>query len=233
MANSYQYSPFPDMNSIRLIYLEPWRRDPDEPLRCQLRTASLDTLPPYEAISYAWGEPIFSREILVDGGLELAITPSLGGALQRMRGNVPLGLRNSLQRMRRGISRRGHLSSSVRILWADAICINQQDIDERSRQVQSMRKIYQRASRVLVWLDSGGPEVPVALGLIDKIIVLRQEELARTGDIKVEHVSAVRNELRRLPNFDSPDVSILRTFMVSLSLSPQLLFVKQIDSENL
>ncbi|TVY15387.1 Heterokaryon incompatibility protein 6, OR allele [Lachnellula arida] len=213
MANTYEYSPFPDTNSIRLIYLKPWRLHRNEKLRCELKTVSLDDgdLPEFEAKSYAWGEPIFSREILVDGGSKLAITPSLGDALQRMRWKIPRSLRNALQRMRQGISRRGHISSSVRILWADAICINQQDIDERSQQVQLMRKIYQGASRVLVWLGPGGPEVSVAVKLIDKMNVLFEEELARTDDLKLEPVSAELNAIWGLPAFDSADVSILRT----------------------
>jgi hypothetical protein len=37
-------------------------------------------------------------------------------------------------------------------LWIDAICINQEDNDEKSRQVQMMSKIYYRAREVLVWL---------------------------------------------------------------------------------
>ncbi|OCK96232.1 uncharacterized protein K441DRAFT_487817, partial [Cenococcum geophilum 1.58] len=39
-----------------------------------------------------------------------------------------------------------------RFLWADAICINQGNIAERSRQVSFMRVIYEAAARVLVWL---------------------------------------------------------------------------------
>ncbi|TVY54882.1 Heterokaryon incompatibility protein 6,OR allele [Lachnellula cervina] len=218
MANTYQYSPVPDTNSIRLIYLKPWRLHRKEKLRCELKTVSLDDddVPEFEAISYAWGEPIFSREILIDDGSKLAITPSLGDALQRMRWNTARSFKNALQRMRPGISRSRQLSSSVRILWADAVCINQQDIDERSQQVQLMRKIYRGASRVLVWLGPGGPEVPVAMKLIKKISALREEELlelAQTDYTKMEQVSPEQNARWGLPAFDSADVSIFRTFI--------------------
>lgn len=37
-------------------------------------------------------------------------------------------------------------------IWADAICIDQSKLAERSQQVQLMRQIYQSASVVLVWL---------------------------------------------------------------------------------
>jgi hypothetical protein len=43
-------------------------------------------------------------------------------------------------------------------LWIDAVCINQQDVTERSEQVKMMREIYERATEVIVWLG----EQPVA-----------------------------------------------------------------------
>jgi hypothetical protein len=41
-----------------------------------------------------------------------------------------------------------------RLVWIDAICINQEDLEERSSQVQLMRDLYQRSARVLVWLGN-------------------------------------------------------------------------------
>lgn len=41
----------------------------------------------------------------------------------------------------------------LRILWADAICINQQDLEERSQQVQFMTRVFSEAKRVLIWLE--------------------------------------------------------------------------------
>ena len=38
------------------------------------------------------------------------------------------------------------------LFWVDAICINQDDLEERSAQVQIMPQIYSRASCVIVWL---------------------------------------------------------------------------------
>jgi len=40
-----------------------------------------------------------------------------------------------------------------RTLWVDAICINQDDTEERARQVRSMAQIYAKANRVVVWLE--------------------------------------------------------------------------------
>jgi hypothetical protein len=60
--------------------------------------------PPYEAVSYVWGNPEKSEQILCDGRI-LAITVSLATYLQSVR-----------------------LPDRVRLLLADGVCINQDDI---------------------------------------------------------------------------------------------------------
>jgi hypothetical protein len=51
------------------------------------------------------------------------------------------------------------LTSKSRILWIDAICIDQSDIDEKGEQLALMRNIYAEAKQVLIWL--GGPDEQV------------------------------------------------------------------------
>jgi len=82
----------------------------------------------YEALSYAWGTAISPCKALVDG-FELPITESLNQGLRRLR-----------------------FCDKRRMLWIDALCINQRDIQERSRQVQHMATIYKSAKRVVIWL---------------------------------------------------------------------------------
>ncbi|KAF2106705.1 heterokaryon incompatibility, partial [Lophiotrema nucula] len=43
-------------------------------------------------------------------------------------------------------------SDRDQLLWIDAMCINQHDNTEKGTQVQMMRDIYMKASRVVVWL---------------------------------------------------------------------------------
>ena len=44
------------------------------------------------------------------------------------------------------------LPHKSRVVWIDAICINQTDIEERSQQVEMMGLIYSKAVRNLIWL---------------------------------------------------------------------------------
>ncbi|PQE15103.1 hypothetical protein CJF31_00007178 [Rutstroemia sp. NJR-2017a BVV2] len=72
-----------------------------EEIKVVLSVVSLSTNPRYEALSYVWGDPHSTRSILIDGRSS-RITESLEVALRRLR----------------------HLDQE-RILWVDAICVNQ------------------------------------------------------------------------------------------------------------
>ena len=100
----------------------------------------------FEAISYVWGShspACYLRD--VESNSVLRITESLYHALRALR----------------------HPDRS-RILWADAVCINQSDNDEKSHQVRNMGSIYATANMVLVWLGdedfSGAFKVLKGLG---------------------------------------------------------------------
>ena len=56
-------------------------------------------------------------------------------------------------------------------LWADAICINQKDNDEKTCQVPLMRKIYGHAGNVKIWLgeESQEEDSKMAFQLIGKL----------------------------------------------------------------
>lgn len=53
-------------------------------------------------------------------------------------------------------------------LWIDALCINQNSVEERSQQVQLMANIYSRASRVLVWLGEASNDSDSAIKTSEK-----------------------------------------------------------------
>ncbi|KAK4164711.1 hypothetical protein QBC43DRAFT_317354 [Cladorrhinum sp. PSN259] len=126
----YSYSKLPPRN-IRLLHLLPHEGDGD-PIRCQLfeypfqdRWERRDL---YEALSYCWGAPDKPFSIYI-GQHYLPVTASLHAALLRLRHPL-IG----------------------RILWIDAVCINQEDKVEQAQQVRFMAEIYFKAGRVIIWL---------------------------------------------------------------------------------
>jgi hypothetical protein len=122
-------------SEIRLLRVHPSN---DGVIQCNLTRCSLDTDPEYYALSYVWGDLAVTKNILVDGK-KFPATTNLVAALEiisRITSEIP------------------SFSSST-FFWIDAICINQEDIEERSSQVQMMGSIFEKAHAVLAWL---GPE---------------------------------------------------------------------------
>ncbi|PMD21123.1 HET-domain-containing protein [Hyaloscypha hepaticicola] len=141
--SSYRYLPLPsEGDNIRLLRLLP-SEDEAEPLQCKLRNYSLRKLGTrthlYEALSYTWGGSKNPRSISINKQ-KLDITRNLHAALLRLRDR-----------------------SFGRILWVDAICIDQSSLEERKQQVQLIAKIYSKAHRVIIWLGRGAVDTEEAL----------------------------------------------------------------------
>ncbi|KAK4095750.1 hypothetical protein N658DRAFT_481773 [Parathielavia hyrcaniae] len=126
---SYHHSPLPE-GSVRLLRLL-LHRDEQSRIECYLSVCyllDLGTAYPFEALSYEWGSGGSPKSILINDR-EYVVGPNLHVALLYLRDRF-VG----------------------RIVWVDAICIYQTNTAEKSQQVQSMAKIYAKASRVVVWL---------------------------------------------------------------------------------
>jgi hypothetical protein len=142
----YNFSPLSrEANFIRLLRILP-SQDKDANLECELLEYALqesDTAyQPYEALSYVWGSEDKPQTIFVNER-ELGVTQNLFAALHRLRNR-----------------------QFSRIIWADAICINQTDIREKEHQIGFMAVVYAKASRVLVWLGESDDDSDYALDLI-------------------------------------------------------------------
>ena len=142
----YMYSPLPTPTSIRLLHLHPSVKS-EAPLLCSLSVNDLSSEPPvsYEALSYEWTPPSASLTKLYPLDICLQDAREQGGSLLQIREN----LHDALRRLR-PIGASGNVAP--RVLWADAICINQEDADEKSVQVGRMKDIYAQAMQVIAWL---------------------------------------------------------------------------------
>ncbi|KAI4594283.1 hypothetical protein KJ359_008558 [Pestalotiopsis sp. 9143b] len=118
---------------IRLIKLHPGKDN--RAIRCSLMPIDiLDPLcPEFEALSYVWGSFDHGKYIRVDGK-PFEVSDSLHEALRHIRHE-----------------------KEPRILWIDALSINQNDSEERCFQVLLMGHIYSKASKVIVWLGEDEP----------------------------------------------------------------------------
>lgn len=111
---------------IRVAHLLPGCWDDD--ISCELHKVSLEENPAYEALSYVWGDPKATLPITLNGSL-FHVTTNLGSALRRLR-----------------------KTTKKRVIWIDALCINQQDMQERNEQVKIMGAIYASSQELLLWL---------------------------------------------------------------------------------
>ncbi|KAK4452579.1 HET-domain-containing protein [Podospora aff. communis PSN243] len=73
------------------------------------------------------------------------------------------------------------LPVDVRVMWIDAVCINQDDLGERNHQVQMMSRIYSRAQQVCVWLGEADRDSRTAIEFIhDDIIATKKFDILST-----------------------------------------------------
>ena len=124
----YAYQPLKHEDSIRLLRLGHKECGTADQSGHELIEVRLSTKPDYEAISYTWGKPPF---------MGLLVTPS--GTIR-----IPQNLEHAFEQL--------VLPDRPRLLWADAVCINQSNLTERSAQVAMMGNIFEEARQVLVWL---------------------------------------------------------------------------------
>ena len=160
--STYQYIPLDLTQRVfRLVRLFPVAQATDVP-RCKINLAKLDQRERrYDALSYVWGDPNVTRDVKIvlpdDTEKTFRVTENLFAALVALR----------------------HQNKS-RVLWIDAICIDQANLDERSHQVQRMLDIYQQARGVVVWLGLEPTAATESLtGAVDKCISNKHSNLPK------------------------------------------------------
>ncbi|KAK5713106.1 hypothetical protein LTR15_011468 [Elasticomyces elasticus] len=111
---------------IRLVTLLPGQYE--APLEIIIERASQveGRWPVYETISYVWGEPGKTA------CLTICVSPQNGS--ERYHLYTPLNTAAALKRLR--------LADQVRVVWCDAVSIDQNNLGERGQQVAIMNRIY-------------------------------------------------------------------------------------------
>ncbi|KAK1637908.1 heterokaryon incompatibility protein-domain-containing protein [Colletotrichum phormii] len=145
---------------IRLLTILPGRQT--EEVRCTCSTISstisLDSRPRYNALSYAWGNPDEKAQVIVNG-VQVTVNRSLAEALSRIR------------RQQEPV-----------VIWADALCINQNDADEKKYRIDLMHRIYGECENCSVWLggivvkgDSGTAAKRSAAAALNALRIIAEE----------------------------------------------------------
>ncbi|KAJ4415007.1 hypothetical protein N0V82_007589 [Gnomoniopsis sp. IMI 355080] len=124
------------------------------PIQCSMHTVSFDENPAFAALSYVWGDPDQTGEVWVDD------------YRVQVRVNLIAALRWAKVHWQKLFPSRP--ASELRI-WADALCIDQENISERNHQVAMMGQLYTKAEIVLCSIASQDVEICLALELYRKI----------------------------------------------------------------
>ncbi|KAK9779546.1 putative Heterokaryon incompatibility domain-containing protein [Seiridium cardinale] len=156
IKNENGYAPRIGAHEIRVLILYPGEKG--SPIKCGLQHPSLQAKPKFEALSYVWGDPTVTKDISCDGNPR----------------NVGQNLYNALDWLRR--------QDAGRVLWVDALCIDQTDNRKTTQQVRIMGQIYSRVNRMLIWLgNSRGVVTPLKSVFTNPLYVRAQDLLIRLG----------------------------------------------------
>ena len=137
-APHFVYKRINQKEELRLLRIQQ-TTDVDSPIQCTITHETLhQVLPPFEAISYTWadesGDSAKKATIYLDSK-PFTVTANCERALRRVR-----------------------LKGQSRLVWIDAICIDQDSEAEKTHQVQLMAQIYARANRVLIYVGEASEQ---------------------------------------------------------------------------
>ena len=141
----YQYTSIQSKNEVRVLEVFSARPERSLHLEGSLVTVRLEDKPDFEALSYAWDQPMLNQKLQLTTGC-LFITENLAAGLRQMR-----------------------FSDQPRRLWIDVVCINQKDSTEKGHQVMLMSKVYREAKCVLVWLGIGNEHTDAIMSRMNQI----------------------------------------------------------------
>ena len=134
-------------NQIRVLELHS-ARSYEDAISCELRVVDAPNEPledasgDYEAVSYAWGDTTLTHTIWIDR-CRLGITAGLDVALRHLR-----------------------YSNGSRLLWVDAVCIDQSNDEEKNHQVQMLQRMFNGAREMIIWLGPGEEDTDDAMDFL-------------------------------------------------------------------
>lgn len=150
-----------------------------EPKPVVIFHTDLNNSPVFEALSYNWGADdtlntiCFTYDDAPTHKVTFRVTRNPHAALQDLRFN-----------------------DRSRVLWTDAICINQNDNAEKTEQVRQMRSIYLSANGVVVWLGEKG-DAEIAIDFCETLAISGKEDNTSFYSRKTENGGKIGTDKER------------------------------------
>lgn len=179
----YSYTPLKTPTSFRLVHLLPNTRE--HAVHLNITSETLENAGDYQALSYEWQDMYGTCTVAV-GDDRILITRNLYAALEVLRSE-----------------------KKTNKIWIDAVCVNQNDPEERSSQVEIMREIYAGASRVIAWI---GPELDgtkLAFDMLARFCYLNVECLEINSHLDAQHPSGSKLVFKTRPETGKMILAVL------------------------
>ncbi|KAL9062622.1 MAG: hypothetical protein Q9157_008764 [Trypethelium eluteriae] len=178
----YKYRRFTGKGTIRVFKLKS-ASDAKDSINGQLCEIDLNDKQPYEALSWYWGKETDKKEAIRmldenDTPFSFEILTNLVPALRALR-----------------------QTDKDRVLWIDAVCVDQTNMGERNEHVAMMADIYDRATNVCVWLGEEDEWSEKALRFIKNDVLQLWEFDKLSADAKNSHHCAALIGLMKRPWF--------------------------------
>lgn len=180
----FVYKPLGRPTDIRVLVLHPPNAGQIE-VSCHLehrfrrsRTTNILNLTDFTAISYTWGDGHLTNYINC-AGAHLSVTANVDKMLRQLR--------------------RPH---KRKYLWIDAICLDQNNFEEKGLQIPLMGDIFREAKKVLIWLGGDGIDyrthLPKGAAMFRSV---REFNLGRPVAYALDDRSPLDPEFQEIENF--------------------------------
>jgi hypothetical protein len=147
-GDPYIYEALHD-GEFRLVEIQPGAFS--DPVQCEIFHARIVDSE-YEALSYTWDENTDDHRSSFQSRLPIVVSSS--HILGNRHVQVTKNCESALRRVR--------AASQGQVIWVDALCINQLDVNERGHQVGYMPQIFSHATKVWAYLGELEDLPPVA-----------------------------------------------------------------------
>ena len=216
-----KYDPLPE-DHIRLLRMQGGLNTSysEDEIRISLISAPLSECPPYVTLSYTWAdpEPLQDPKTAIFTKVARCFPIKCGGDLVLCTRNLRNALRalRQIQNSQKSATANGAIkelaadfasfNKNIHLYWIDAICINQEDIKERSRQVSLMSRIYGQAQCTMAWLGERDTYTEPAMRVLLKIV---GDQIADHSSVRLRNTRSTNTKFEGMQSLTDGEIAAL------------------------